>query len=1310
LFAPSASIEVGSLLASSLSISNQDFLAGRYLFSNPGSAGSVVNQGNIVTANGYTALVGPQVRNDGVIVARAGSVALAAADRVSLDMIGDGLISVSVEQAALNASVVNTGRIEADGGTVVLTARSANALLDSVINSSGVIRANSLVERNGEIVLDGGTAGVVSVSGTLQAAGVDAGITGGTVKVLGKYVGLFDNATINASGDAGGGTVLVGGNYQGSGPEKNASATFMGADTSIDASAVHSGNGGTAIVWADGSTRVHGRIAARGGANAGNGGLVETSGKQFLDTDGLRVDTTAPQGTRGNWLLDPFNVTIVNGLLGAPAGTNGAFDAGNPNTWVPTGASTVDDADIEVNLATTNVTISTAGAGGDVGDITVQSDVSITIPLLRTLRLDARRNIDIQGNADLDGALTSTLDLRIGQGGTGGTLFVSSSATLPNGLTTGVVNVTGAGGTDTVNVTRDVATMTLTDAALAVGTVYTLNLSSIEVANLTGGAGANSITANTFTGTVTVNATGGIDTLTGNGANTTFIGLNAASAWDTTGANDGTYTSGVNMTTLTDAGNWVGGSGADTFNLAHSVATVAGGAGNDIFNIDASITSSLSGGADNDNFIFDNTFTLTGSVDGGGGSDTLNLSAYTTNVAVTLTGIGTDGFNATTAGAPNPVSGTVSNINVLNAGSGTGDSLTGINAAATWTVSGADSYSSTNTLSFSGVETLTGGTNADTFNISGAQAHALNGGAGADSFVLLGGATLTGAIDGGADSDTLSGSTTYVVNILNGGTAAGISGGFTNVENLTGTAGADTFTLAGGTLGGAVDGLGGNDSLTAGNVANTWTITSVNAGTVTGVAGGWSNIENLVGGTGADSFTGAGGSVGGSISDGGGGATTLSGPITSGAGQNYTAAVTLGGATILASTGGGAINLASTVNGAQSLAVNTSGATTFGGSVGGITALSSLNTDAGGTTGINGATIRTTGSQSYGDAVTLGAATSLTATTSGSVSFAGTVDGPQALTVNAPASATFSANVGGATPLARLTVNAPNVTVGNAATNGAQQYNGNAVLRGTYVTNGGTFGITGTTILGSDTTINTSSGNVTFGSTIDGNFSLAVNDGGRNKFMGAIGSTTALANISTDSPGFSNVNGNVTVTGSINFLDVTTANGVTMRSTGGGSITVNNATATSPARVGTTGAVTLGGSAVGSAGTPLLFIVTPHSLTLTQQATAFFSGPAIPGSVVFPPGSSITYNSALIAASFLQQQAFNAASQASSSIAAVIVEEANKTFGTDSVAEDVEYGFAGEIGATPPMDHRIDESGISTPPCMIESREREPCK
>jgi hypothetical protein len=74
----------------------------------------------------------------------------------------------------------------------------------------------------------------------------------------------------------------------------------------------------------------------------------------------------------------------------------------------------------------------------------------------------------------------------------------------------------------------------------------------------------------------------------------------------------------------------------------------------------------------------------------------------------------------------------------------------------------------------------------------------------------------------------------------------------------------------------------------------------------------------------------------------------------------------------------------------------------------------------------------------------------------------------------------------------------------------------------------------------------------------------------------------------------------------------------------------------------------------------------------------------------------------------LLQQSVTSAVQGSA--AAATVQEANETFGTDSVAEQVEYGFAGDVGTTPPMDHRLDETGISVPVCLNESREGVPCK
>ena len=118
------------------------------------------------------------------------------------------------------------------------------------------------------------------------------------------------------------------------------------------------------------------------------------------------------------------------------------------------------------------------------------------------------------------------------------------------------------------------------------------------------------------------------------------------------------------------------------------------------------------------------------------------------------------------------------------------------------------------------------------------------------------------------------------------------------------------------------------------------------------------------------------------------------------------AAITLGGDTSV-STGTGAILLNGAVNGAQSLTANSTGTTTFNGAVGNLTPLTTLTTNAGGTTALNGGSVTTTGNQTYGDAVTMNQATTVTSTGGGSaVSFGGNVTNTLAgapITVTTPA-------------------------------------------------------------------------------------------------------------------------------------------------------------------------------------------------------------------------------------------------------------------------------------------------------------------
>jgi len=175
MFAPTAQVNVGGLVASSLAISNEDFSAGRYIFSGSG-AGSVVNHGSLQAARGgYVALLGANVSNTGRITASAGSVALAAGERVTLDPSGSGLVKFSVDAAAVNAAAANSGVIVAEGGQVVMAANALGDALATVVNHSGVIRATSVSERDGLIVLSGGASGVTRVSGTLDASGTAPG-------------------------------------------------------------------------------------------------------------------------------------------------------------------------------------------------------------------------------------------------------------------------------------------------------------------------------------------------------------------------------------------------------------------------------------------------------------------------------------------------------------------------------------------------------------------------------------------------------------------------------------------------------------------------------------------------------------------------------------------------------------------------------------------------------------------------------------------------------------------------------------------------------------------------------------------------------------------------------------------------------------------------------------------------------------------------------------------------------------------------------------------------------------------------------
>ncbi|MDH5258759.1 MAG: filamentous hemagglutinin N-terminal domain-containing protein, partial [Gammaproteobacteria bacterium] len=362
LFGANAQVNVGGLLATGLDIDPAQFMSGKFKLGNNGDAGFVINHGLLSAAvGGSINLVGGTVKNDGVIIADLGQINLLAGESAIVDFSGDGLLnfqitnSVKQNLSGTDSAAENNGVLQADGGKVVIEASVAQDIFSQAVNNTGIIRA-SKIERVGGVVRLSGSGGHVRNSGEINAvnggevvldssdqtemsgsARIDVSNNngvGGTVNLLGNKVGLFDNSAIDATGKTGGGSVKIGGDIQGGGTLKTADYTIMSNAASIDASATENGNGGTVVLWADKVSQIHGDIKARGGDQSGNGGFVETSGKEFLDVTSI-PDAGAAVGDSGVWLLDPTNISIEE----RPA-TDLTQDEGSNVVTGPIGAAT----------------------------------------------------------------------------------------------------------------------------------------------------------------------------------------------------------------------------------------------------------------------------------------------------------------------------------------------------------------------------------------------------------------------------------------------------------------------------------------------------------------------------------------------------------------------------------------------------------------------------------------------------------------------------------------------------------------------------------------------------------------------------------------------------------------------------------------------------------------------------------------------------------------------------------------------------------------------------------------------------------
>ena len=414
IFGKTAQVDVGGLVASTQKLSDENFKNGQNHFTESDKhSGRIENQGEITAHGGVVAFIAPEVSNSGTIKNDGGTVALAAGEKVSLDFNGDGLVTVKIDKAALNALAANKGLIQADGGAVIMSAKSADAIMDSVVNNDGIIQARSLKNHAGRIVLDSED-GTTHAAGTLDVSSQED--KGGSIAVTGKNI-VVDHAKINASGKTGGGDVLIGGDYQGKNPAiHNAKTTTISEKVEIKADAKETGKGGKVIIWSDNETKVAANISAKGGAKSGDGGFVETSGHK-VNTKGIAVTAASPTGKGGLWLIDPTDTTIDSTVA---AGYVSTLNTGTSVTNAVSG-----------DIATSG-TVNITKSAGSAATLTLQATGRISLVNTTISSTSGALNLVMNSNSDSNA--------------TGGGVYLGASAISTNGG-----NVTIGGGADPLN-------------------------------------------------------------------------------------------------------------------------------------------------------------------------------------------------------------------------------------------------------------------------------------------------------------------------------------------------------------------------------------------------------------------------------------------------------------------------------------------------------------------------------------------------------------------------------------------------------------------------------------------------------------------------------------------------------------------------------------------------------------------------------------------------------------------------------------------------------------------------------------------
>jgi filamentous hemagglutinin family protein len=440
LFGSTAQVMVGSLFASTLSISDQDFLDDRLVFKRPAgsSPGLIRNEGSIaVSPGGFVVLSAGAIENTGSISAPQGQLHLAVGDRLTVQMDDSVFSEVVIDETLkqkvddLQSAITNTGTLQADDGKILLQTMLEKSVYEKSMNNEGLISAQGLETHGGEVALvaNAGSDALVQNTGTINVSGGSDAPQGGKVSISGDWID--QKGSILAEGAEGG----DGGRIELNSGKATLLAT--GSLLSVKESGEH-GDAGSVWIWSDGNTYFapNAVIDARGGQVSGDGGFVEVSGKEAVYFQGTAYGG-ANQGKGGTIFIDPRDIIIANGGGDTPT-TSSALapqedftdDAGLDVTYDPSAGSTTFDGftniwlratrDIYIN-STFDTSIATTGATLTPVDLILEADNDINVNAAIIgwggfIDLTADADMDLSGNVTiaLAGSITNPGPVTIG--------------------------------------------------------------------------------------------------------------------------------------------------------------------------------------------------------------------------------------------------------------------------------------------------------------------------------------------------------------------------------------------------------------------------------------------------------------------------------------------------------------------------------------------------------------------------------------------------------------------------------------------------------------------------------------------------------------------------------------------------------------------------------------------------------------------------------------------------------------------------------------------------------------------------------